>query len=106
MGSAAGRGDVCFSGAPIHIPGSAASCQKMTYSKLSDGGWEIDATCGDRTVGSQMRMRYAGDFQSAFTIDGRDVLSIAGQAPRSMDSHNRFRYLGPCPPGRAADDPQ
>jgi hypothetical protein len=102
---AAAHGDVCSSGQPVHIPDTSSGCSSVAYSKV-DGGVEIDSVCGDDAVKSQVRMRFSGDFQSAYSVDTHSDLSVPGKPPVVSDLHAAFSYSGPCPPGRAADDLQ
>jgi len=97
------RGEVCWTGQPLHIPGSAGACSTITYA-LAAGGAEIDAVCGGGQVVSRTHMVFTGNVQSAYAVDTHNNLAVAGKPPIVSDLHAAFRFAGPCPPGRAADD--
>jgi len=100
-------GDACLSGAPVHIPLQATACQQIAWSSPSNGVFQIDARCGlPPGPGSQVRARYSGDFQSSYAVDGQNVLNVPGQPLIVNNYSNTYRYAGPCPPGRGADDLQ
>jgi uncharacterized protein DUF3617 len=97
--------DMCLSGAHVHVPVGDQSCPQKSWSRASDGAYELAVTCQtDPSTTMRITERYAGDFQQSYTLAEHDTVSYTDRPPIVVDTQFTYRFDGPCPPGSKADD--
>jgi hypothetical protein len=95
----------CDGGRPI-TQARMGVCSRYVVMREAGGALVSDSQCLDPDGASiTIHAITAGDFDRAFTQDGRMTRTLAGKPPQVIVGHMTFRYVGPCPPGRQPKAP-